>query len=157
MLKGILKTSLLSFPSPPLPLNLFSCPLPLCRLQLQKPSGLAPAADLHPKQSVSRGTGPGRAQVSKPAAPRSPGLPTSTARHSSGSPRSQSLSRKESSSPSHQARPGVPPSRGVLQVRSQPEASLGAPKKGPRGKQLQTQRATTKGRAAVSEGRLGTR
>ncbi|XP_057650486.1 tau-tubulin kinase 1 isoform X2 [Chionomys nivalis] len=127
------------------------------RLQLQKPSGSATAADLRPKHSASRGPGPVRAQVSKPAAPRSPGLPASTSRHPSGSPRSQSLPRKESSSPSHQARPSAPPSRGVLQARSQPEASPGAPKKGPRGKQLQTQRATTKGRAAVSEGRPGNR
>ncbi|NP_001258159.1 tau-tubulin kinase 1 [Rattus norvegicus] len=127
------------------------------RLQLQKPPGLATAADHRPKQPASRASGPGRAQVSKPAAPRSPGLPTSTARHSSGSPRSQSLSRKESSSPSHQARPGFPPSRGVLQVRSQSEASPGGPKKGPKGKQLQTLRAATKGRPAVSEGRPGNR
>nr|XP_048301258.1 tau-tubulin kinase 1 isoform X2 [Myodes glareolus] len=127
------------------------------RLQLQKPSGSATAADLRPKHSGSRGPGPVRAQVSRPAAPRSPGLPASTSRHPSGSPRSQSLPRKESSSPSHQARPSAPPSRGVLQARSQPEASPGAPKKGPRGKQLQTQRAATKGRAAVSEGRPGNR
>ncbi|XP_036173968.1 tau-tubulin kinase 1 isoform X2 [Myotis myotis] len=129
------------------------------RLQLQKPPGSATAADFHPKQPLGRGQGPGRGQAStRPTAPRSPGLPASTARNSSASPRSQSLSRKESPSPSHQARPGGPPPRGASQARAEPDGtpSLGGPKKGPRGK-LQTQRAATKGRAGVAEGRAGAR
>uniref|UniRef100_G1PCL3 non-specific serine/threonine protein kinase n=1 Tax=Myotis lucifugus TaxID=59463 RepID=G1PCL3_MYOLU len=129
------------------------------RLQLQKPPGSAIAADFRPKQPLGRGQGPGRGQAStRPPAPRSPGLPASTARNSSASPRSQSLSRKESPSPSHQARPGGPPPRGASQARAEPDGtpSLGGPKKGPRGK-LQTQRAATKGRAGVAEGRAGAR
>ncbi|XP_070274652.1 tau-tubulin kinase 1 isoform X1 [Myotis yumanensis] len=129
------------------------------RLQLQKPPGTAIAADFRPKQPLGRGQGPGRGQAStRPPAPRSPGLPASTARNSSASPRSQSLSRKESPSPSHQARPGGPPPRGASQARAEPDGtpSLGGPKKGPRGK-LQTQRAATKGRAGVAEGRAGAR
>ncbi|XP_012496246.1 PREDICTED: tau-tubulin kinase 1 [Propithecus coquereli] len=127
------------------------------RLQLQKPPGPAVAADLRPKQPP--GQGPGRVQAgSRAPAPRSPGLPASAARHPSASPRSQSLSRKESPSPSHQARPGVAPPRGVSQARAQPEGtpSPGGPKKGPRGK-LQAQRAATKGRPGGAESRAGAR
>ncbi|XP_032954805.1 tau-tubulin kinase 1 isoform X2 [Rhinolophus ferrumequinum] len=119
------------------------------RLQLQKPPGSATAADVRPKQPAGRGLGPGRAQASiRPSAPRNP----------SASPRSQSLSRKESPSPSHQARSVGPPSRGAPQTRAQPDGtpSPGGPKKGPKGK-LQTQRAATKGRAGVLEGRAGAR
>lgn len=134
-------------------------PHPSGRLQLQKTPGSAGAADFRPKQPLGRGQGPGRGRAStRPPAPRSPGLPASTARNSSASPRSQSLSRKESPSPSHQARPGGPPPRGASQARAEPDGSPspGGPKKGPRGK-LQTQRAATKGRAGVSEGRAGAR
>nr|XP_019593973.1 PREDICTED: tau-tubulin kinase 1 [Rhinolophus sinicus] len=129
------------------------------RLQLQKPPGSAIAADVRPKQPAGHGLGPGRAQASiRPSTPRIPGLPASAARNPSASPRSQSLSRKESPSPSHQARSGGPPSRGAPQTRAQPDGtpSPGGPKKGPKGK-LQTQRAATKGRAGVLEGRAGAR
>lgn len=130
------------------------------RLQLQKPPGTAIAADLRPKQPSGRGPGPGRAPAgTRPPAPRSPGLPASSAHHPSASPRSRSLSRKESPSPSHQARPGPAPPRGAPQARAQPEgtpSALGGPKKGPRGK-VQTQRAATKGRAGVAESRAGAR
>uniref|UniRef100_G3UJX7 Tau tubulin kinase 1 n=1 Tax=Loxodonta africana TaxID=9785 RepID=G3UJX7_LOXAF len=121
------------------------------RLQLQKPPGSAIAADLRPKR-------PGRARVgARPHAPRSPGLPAAP-RNPSASPRSHSLTRKESPTPSHQVRPAGPPPRGAPQARAQPDGtrSPGGPKKGPRGK-LQTQSAVTKGRAGVTEGRAGAR
>lgn len=136
-----------------------SAPCSSHRLQLQKPSGSVIAADLRPKQTPGRGPGPGRAQAStRSPALHSPGLAASAARNPSASPRSQSLSRKESPSPSHQARSGGPSPRGAPQARAQPDSapSPGGPKKGPRGK-LQTQRAATKGRAGVAEGRAGAR
>uniref|UniRef100_A0A8C3RT05 non-specific serine/threonine protein kinase n=1 Tax=Chelydra serpentina TaxID=8475 RepID=A0A8C3RT05_CHESE len=98
------------------------------------------------------------------APPWSPSLPP---RNLSASPKSQSLSRRESPSPSRQHRPGAALQRGQPAPRphprvlaqgllGEPPASPGLARKGQRGK-TQTQRPATKGRQVSVEGKATAR
>ncbi|XP_030414002.1 tau-tubulin kinase 1 isoform X1 [Gopherus evgoodei] len=129
--------------------------------RLQRTAGTAPS-DSPLKQLHSRlPSSPSPAPLPPPW---SPGLPQ---RNLSASPKSQSLSRRESPSPSRQHRPGsalqrVQPSprpqprvlaRGLL---GDPSASPGLARKGQRGK-LQPQSPATKGRQVSVEGKAAAR
>ncbi|XP_050807127.1 tau-tubulin kinase 1 isoform X1 [Gopherus flavomarginatus] len=135
--------------------------------RLQRTAGTAPS-DSPLKQLHSRlPSSPSPAPPPPPwscAPPWSPGLPPCNL---SASPKSQSLSRRESPSPSRQHRPGsalqrVQPSprpqprvlaRGLL---GDPSASPGLARKGQRGK-TQTQSPATKGRQVSAEGKAAAR
>lgn len=137
-----------------------------CRLQEQRPSGNV-SGDSRIKQTPTSAVPPLRSSPRKAshALPRSPVLPP---RNLSASPKSQSLSRKESPSPSRQHRPGVtlppraPPSSRVSS-RMQAGGLLGETpvspagiRKGQRGKP-QILAPATKGRQVSQEGKATAR